>query len=192
MRLRSRNTILFLGIILVVLALSIYFFWQPDNLIKVVPQNSFFYLHLDLNQARRTGYLGNQWINDLKIQQILANLSENDPRLALIKNTLKKENIGFIDEVALVLVPQEPIYKNDDKGLLSKMEIILLLKLKRWFNPSLLIKSLKDFHVKELTTHVWAVSYQPLSNDFQSSNFFLPQNSLNKKDSFFSKISSLV
>jgi len=176
---------LFLGIILVIFALSIYFFWQPDNLIEFVPKNSFLYLHLDLNQARRTGCLGNQWLNDLKIQQILAGLPENDPRLALIKNTFKGENIGFIDEIALVLFPQERTHENN-KGLLSKMEIVLLLKLKRWSNPSLLIKSLKGFHVQELTTHVWVVSPQSFLNDFQSSDFFLSQSLLNKKDSLFS------
>lgn len=191
MRLRSRNAILFLGIILVIFALSIYFFWQPDNLIEFVPKNSFLYLHLDLNQARRTGCLGNQWLNDLKIQQILAGLSENDSRLALIKNTFKRENIGFIDEIALVLFPQERVHENN-KGLLSKMEIILLLKLKRWSNPSLLIKSLKGFHVQELTTHVWAVSLQPFLNDFQSSDFFLSQSLLKKKDPLFSRIRSSI
>ena len=191
MRLKSRNTILFLGIILVIIALSFYFFWQPDNLIEFVPKNSFFYLHLDLNQARRTGLLGNQWLNDLKIQQILTGLPENDSRLALIKNTFKRENIGFIDEIALVLFPQERIYEND-KGLLLKMEIILLLKLKRWSNPSLLIKSLKGFHVQELTTHVWAVSSQPFLNDFQSSDYFLLQSLLKKKDPLFSKLASSV
>ncbi len=191
MRLISRNAILFLGIILVIFALSIYFFWQPDNLIKFVPKNSFLYLHLDLNQARRTGLLGNQWLNDFKIQQILTGLSENDSRLALIKNTFKKENIGFIDEIALVLFPQERTYENN-KRLLSEMEIIILLKLKRWSNPSLLIKSLKGFHVQELTTHVWAVSSQPFLNDFQSSDFFLSQSLFKKKDSLFSKLGSSV
>jgi len=191
MRLRSRNTILFLGIILIILALSVHFFWQPDNLIEFVPENSFLYLHLDLNQARRTGCLGNQWLNDLKTQQILASLSENDSRLALIKKTFKRENIGFIDEVALVLFSQEQAHENN-KGLLSEMETILLLKLKRWSNPSLLIKSLKDFHIQELTTHVWAISPQAFSNDFQSSDFFQSQSLFNKKDSLFSKIGSSI
>jgi len=191
MRLRSRNIILFLGIILVIVALSIYFFWQSDTLIKFVPENSFLYLHLDLNQARRTGCLGNQWLNDLKIQQILTSLSENDSRLALIKNTLKRENIGFIDEVALVLSPRERIYEND-KEFLSEMETILFLRLKRWANPSLLIKSLKGFHVKELTTRVWAISPQPFLNNFKSSDFFLPQDFIKKKDPLFSRVGSLV
>lgn len=192
MRLRSRNAILFLGIILIIVALSIYFFWQPDNLIEFVPKNSFLYLHLDLNQARRTGCLGNQWLNDFKIQQILAGLSENDSRLALIKNTFKRENIEFINEIALVLFPQERIYKNN-KGLLSEMEIILLLKLKRWSNPSSLIKSLKGFYVQELTTHIWAVSsHQSFLNDFQSSDFFLSQSLLNKKDPLLSRLRSSV
>lgn len=180
-----------LGIILVIFVLSIYFFWQPDNLIEFVPKDSFLYLHLDLNQARRTGYLGNKWLSDLEIQRILAGLSENDSRLALIKNTFKKENTGTIDEIALVLFPQERIHENN-KELLLKMEIIILLKLKRWSNPSLLIKSLKGFHVQELATHVWAISSQSLLNNFQSSDFFLSQRLLDKKDPLLSKLRSLV
>lgn len=191
MRFISRNTILILGIILIIFILSIYFFYQPDNLIEYVPENSFLYLHLDLNQARRTGYLGNKWLNDLKTQQVLGSFLENDSRLVLIKNVFKTENIKPIDEVALILFPEETIYEKS-KGPLSTMEVKILLKLKRWVNPSLLIKSLKDFHVQKLTNRVWLVSSQPFSSDFQSSDFFLSQNLFKQKDSLFSKVRPLV
>jgi len=187
MRFKSRNAILFLGILLVIFSFFLSFFWQPDNLIKFVPKNSFLYLHLDLNQARRTGCLGNQWLNDFKIQQILADLPEDDVRLALVKNTFKRENTGLIDEIALVLFPQEQNYEND-KSSLSETEVIILLKLKRWTNPSLLIKSLKNFHVQELTTHVWAISPQIYPSKFQYSGFSPDQRI--KKDSLFSKLST--
>lgn len=192
MRPKQRKIILILVVVLIIFSFFVYFSWQPDSLIDFVPENSFLYLHIDLNQARRSGCLGNQWLNNPQTQQTLKGLAEDNANLDLIKNVFKKENLSLLDEVGLVvLFPQDYIYQ-ETESLLSKAEIILFLKIKRWSNLSLLIKSLKQFHLQELEDHIWVVSDRAFSNNFQRSNVLLVQESLSKRDPLFSKLNSLV
>ncbi len=209
MRPVQRTMVLTLIVFLVgVFVLFTYFYWQPDSLISFVPENAFFYLHLDLNRLRWSGYQGNQWVNSQWFSQTLKDFSQSDSDLALIGKGLQKENIPLLDEVGLVGLPRtksmlqfnnfnpgvdsEPQAQDLAEGLLSKgnIDIILFLKTKKWADPSLLIKSLEQFFVKELDNHVWAVSYNPFSVERKQSGDFLTKDQ-SIKEKILSSISDL-
>ena len=178
MRLARQVTIL--SIIILFFAVFIfltYFFYQPDSLVNFVPENALFYLHLDLNKSRQTGYFGNQWLNDWGLGKILARLSQSDSNWSLLGNSLQKQNISLLDEVGLIgLALEKKDFQNTDKDL-PKIDLVLFLKLKRWTSPSLLIKSLKQFSVQKLNKSILIVSRQPFFIKDKQLNF-LKENQL--------------
>lgn len=154
---------LFLGI-LIILSGAIYFLFQPESLIDFVPEDSFVYLHLDLNSSRRRGNLTNQWLNSKEINSFLEdNFSEKD----LIKTILGQEKIDFFDEIGLIGLNKE------------KKEIIFLVKIKRWVKEENLIKEINitGNFIQKISPKIYLISKEKESIELK-----------NKKVNFQNKI----
>jgi len=122
---------------------------------KFVHQRSFFYLHLDLNPVRRAGCLGSRWLNRREARNFVKEISKDSPDL--IENIF--ENKDILDEVGLIGVFPNQDYHLPDEHL-SKIDLIFLLKTKRWTDSSVLSGLKKDFHVEKLNKRIWAISSQ--------------------------------
>ncbi|MCH7758764.1 hypothetical protein IID20_00165 [Patescibacteria group bacterium] len=156
---RISNKIVALGLaslMLLVFFLMTAFYFSSDNLIKYIPQDTFFYLHLD--QAG----LKNNWL-----KQVLKEISPLDSNLNFIGKNLSTENIFLFDEVGLVnLLTNTPV-----TGI--KGDFILLLRFKNKDQLADFLAAKRFTGVsKKLDKYTLALGLEPAILDFTPNNLF--------------------
>ncbi len=156
---RISNKIVALGLaslMLLVFFLMTAFYFSSDNLIKYIPQDTFFYLHLD--QAG----LKNNWL-----KQVLKEISPLDSNLNFIGKNLSAENIFLFDEVGLVnLLTNTPV-----TGI--KGDFILLLRFKNKDQLADFLAAKRFTGVsKKLDKYTLALGLEPAILDFTPNNLF--------------------
>jgi len=168
----KKTTIFLLFFLALFFLVFIRFFWHPDILMGLVSGQEDFYLHFDLNSIRRAGKIGNDWLKNTKTNIFLEGLLTTNENSLLIRRIL--ENKEHLDEVGLIGFKKEG-GGNDNK----EFNLVFLLKIKQWTDPSLIDKQIKEFAVKKINRRVWMVS---LENIFQQDIFY--KNSFKEKFSF--------
>jgi len=188
MKMGYKIIIIIFFIIILVYLIGFYFFYKPDKLKAYIPEKSFFYLHIDLNQSRRGGCLSNQWIENQIKDKFFEKISEENPKIFLLEKLVQKQNREILDEIGLVGLdlntenkPKEDDFSKDSfKANNFFQDYIFFLKTKKWVDKSILIKNLNNFYIQQIDKQVWLVSTFPYQYEKQSRK----QNQ-NNQDKFF-------
>ncbi len=139
--------------------LGFYCFYQPDNLIKFVPQNTFIYFHLDLNNYSKKGEITQQWLGKKYLENSFSDQS-------LIKSFFKKENYKFFNQLALIV----PF--NQEKNSIDPA--LFLAKTKKGVSLDEIIVPIRNqgFFIEKINSKICLISQQPI---FLEKNGFFPQ-----------------
>ncbi len=176
---KKSTVLVLLFLTLVIFLIFVYFFWQPDSLIKFAPSKKLFYLHFDLNAVRRAGKFGNNWFEREQTEVFLEKLFEANENLSLVENIFKNKEV--LDEIGLIGLWETPPEKNVN----PKINLVFLLKTKKWTEPSLIYSQMRDFRVKKLTDRIWEVS---LREYVLAENIVIEKNGFLRRNFSFSKI----
>ena len=157
MKISNKIGILVLAsLMLLVFFLITAFYFASDNLIKYIPQNTFFYLHLD-----RAG-LKNNWL-----KQVLNEISSLDSNLHFIGKNLSAENIVLLDEVGLVYL------LTDTSATVIKGNFILFLRFKNKTQLVDFLAAKKFMGVsKKLDKYTLVLGLEPDILNFSQNNVF--------------------
>lgn len=95
---KRQPLVLFLAaLMLIFFVLITYFYWVPDNLISLVPNNALFYAHLNLSKFHYSGHLAQRWVknNQALVKDFFSNQS------------MPENFLDFIEEISFFALPAE-------------------------------------------------------------------------------------
>jgi|GEM_PF-2719340 len=140
----GKSIVLFFPFSAMILCLIfVHFFWQPDGLMGFVPPKKVFYLHFDLNAVRRSGKIGGEKLGSEKVRVLARKLLAGNKSLSPMEIIL--ENRESFDEIGIVGL--------ENPGQQKKIDLIFLLKMKKWTKLPLL-GELPGFMTEEIAKRV--------------------------------------
>ncbi len=132
-RATKQGTTLALSVLMLGLFVFItYFYWVPDTLISIVPDNVLFYAHLNLNKLHYSGHLTRKWLR-----------VNNDRTKNIFKEYLVNPDIiNSLEEIALFALPKDDLGFGQF-GLIFKGKMGLK-DLQDWLLPSHFVRQISD------------------------------------------------